>query len=397
MPNPCDLAEESAALGDDVASAILTEDNDEAGPITDTGGNDGVIQNVAETAVLDDGYDERPSIHLTEVAILNDAVSIGVEVSDNLVEVARLSDATQSKLEQEVAETAELGDATASVVGANIVEVATLGDAVSISVSVEDDLVEVAVLSDAAIGVARTHIEETATLNDAVQQSLNAISLISEVAALGDAVLSGAVVSTLVEEVAELGDAVQTLLYATNNLVEQATLDDRVIGGGNAAWTAHVEPWAMSRFENFPWNSMAVIGGALFAAGPEGVYQLTGNDDDGAQIDAQVDHDWLSKTAGKEGEVPNKHLKRPRYLYLEEVRADGEVELNLGYATIEGAVAEAEYPLPEVSATGFVNTRVALGRGIRSQHLRPSIRNVDGADFEYGAGRIVVDSLARNL
>jgi hypothetical protein len=397
MPNPCDLAEESGVLDDVITSTVIDVVAADSATLDD-GHAHAVSSNTVEAAVLDDTVEERATLEVVESATLNDAVQTSSTFETNVVEAARIGDGEMAVLGDNVVEEAELGEAVVQRVESNLVEAAALGDAVAVGGTFATDVVEAATLGDVVRDGVPALVVEEGALGDAVETSCRLADAVVESAALGDGVQVGSTVTTEATEAAVLGDAYADHLSGSNSVVEVGYLDDVALGGGNAAWRTHVEPWAMSRYTNAPWNSMAVIDGVLFAAGPEGVYQLDGADDAGANIEAELVHDWLNWAPDRRGQpAPNHHLKRPRYLYLNEVKADGALAVALGYVTMDGAKSESEYPLPDTAATGFVNIRVPLGRGIRSQHLRPTIRNVDGADFEFGNGRLAVDSLARNL
>lgn len=397
MPIVVDCVEEEGVLDDSYQSGIVDASLD-SGDFGEA--HEHVIEaNTVETGVLDDEVVEFASVEITESAVLDDTYSIGGTFTDNAVEHARIRDHAATILEQLVEEEGVLDDASAEgFVASNTVEAGALDDAVETSGTFSDNAVETGVLGDAVRDGVPAMVADTGVLDDEAGGAQVLSTIVAEAGVLNDAVSVGATVSSNALEEAALSDDYQDHVIASGNAEEVGYLDDAAVGGGNAAWRSHVEPWALSRYSNMPWNSMATIGGALFAAGPEGIYQLEGADDAGADIDAELVHDWLNWSPGRNGEpVADHHLKRPRYLYLEKVRVDGELALALGYVTIEGANSESEYPLPDTTATGFVNIRVPLGRGIRSQHFRPTIRNVGGSDFEFGGGRLVVDSLARNL
>lgn len=397
MPTFCDLAEEYAELGDYVMGVV--PQNIVENGVLDDGYATLVRSTILEAAVLDDAVQQRATYNIIETAVLNDAATSGLSSANDVVETARLGDGYASKLSQNITEAAVLNDGTSSYVVAGIVETAVLNDAAGGAQTLANSAAETAVLNDAMRQGANNNISETAVLNDAVTSSARFADLAVEIAVLDDASTSFASFVSLIEESAVLGDGFEQRMTGSNNAIEVAYVDDYALGGGSAAWRAHLEPLAMSRYENYPWNSMAVIGGALFGAGPEGLFRLDGATDAGVPISASVTHDWLNKVESDKGLREDTNLKRPRYLYLMGVEGAPALVLSLGYVQNDGGRATAEYPLPSLdpSSVGPLNLRVALGRGIRSQHLRPVIRNVDGADFEYDDGEIIVDSLARSI
>lgn len=397
MPSYDDNSADSAVLNDELTStptALFADTsvlNDSLNSLTDT--------TVAETACLNDAVIQITAYQIIESAVLNDAVSVASTFVDLAADSGEFSDAlTLAMLANLVdsVESSQLNDALTSSTVTSIAESGGLADAMTYTLSVDDNLVESGELGDALTSLLADAITDAAALNDAVLQTILAIELILESAVLNDAVSPSAVASSMLVEIAVLGDAVEQTASTSDNILEDALLDDRVTGGGaGGAWLAHLETFAMSRWTNQPWNSMAEIGGRLVGANDDGLYFLDAADDAGSAIEASLEYDWLSAKVGRDGKPAHSpNLKRPRFLYLE--YKGGPLALYLKHVQ-NGSEAEAEYAMPARVANAFINGRVELGRGIRSVYLKPRLTNIAGADFSINSGRLAVDEQERSI
>jgi len=397
MPSYDDNAQEAAVLDDALTSSP-------AGFMADAGALDDALRSTVATTVADDACLNDAVIQVTgylilESAILNDATQVGATAVDTIDDAGRLGDALTLTLLANFSDTissSELNDALVSSTVTSVRESAALGDAMTYALSASNNLVEAGTLNDALRSYLSDSVGDAAVLDDAVTHTLRAIDLVVESAVLDDAVSPSTRAVTLVVDVAVLNDAISQTATTSTKIEEDGLLDDRVTGGGaGGAWTAHLETFAMSRWTNQPWNSLAEVGGRLVGASDDGLYFLDAASDAGAAIEASVQYDWLNAKIGRDGKpVASPQLKRPRYLYLE--HKGGSLALSLGYVQ-DGTEATATYELPAQVANAFVNGRVPLGRGIRSVYLKPRIENVDGGDFSVNGGRLAVDELERSI
>lgn len=390
-----DDAVESAVLNDTVFLRVISQSTADVATLNDDS-TSRIRSNALETAVLNDAVLERWWTKTVESAVLNDAVKVTARLRSNAVEVAILNDALLSVFVDKVVESAVLNDASAmSGVTSLTVEAAVLNDLGDHAQHFRTNAVETAELGDLSPSRISNRVTDSAVLNDAAYTFFAPVDRALEAAVLNDAISGVGHKIDLVLEIAVLNDATSQHLHGSDRVVEVAYISDFARGGEGVAWTADVEPLAMSRYDNFPFNSLAVVNGTLMGAGTEGVFALAGDTDAGAAIQAEIAGDWTDRIQGPKGTEPDPKLKRPRYVYLN-TRVDGVLAFVLGCLE-DGDEVDYSYSLPDITALGFVNNRAPLGRGIRSRYLRPVIRNVSGADFEINDGTVVVDSLARSL
>jgi hypothetical protein len=373
----CDLAVETAVLND--ACSIV-----------------GGESNLVETAVLNDTYSSaNPGIKVVESAVLNDTTTQHGALVNYAIEAAFLNDDFSVNSYNNVVEVAVLNDANSLGVSQVVKESAILNDANTFYAVKSNLVVETAVLND-FIGVHwESKAVEVAVLNDAVSQLNAPTSLAVETAVLNDHAAS--TMFDYLAETAVLNDATTQHFVGYDNAVDLGYLSDAVSGGGaGIAWRTNLDTLPMSRYSNQPWQSMASVNGVVLMADVDGLYVRSGNTDAGVAIGATIEHDLLDKIVGKDGKpVESRKVKRPRFAYLD-YTSSGPLMFSLGHVTGSSEQTQG-YTFPAARATQFSNNRVALGRGIRSRYLRPTIANVAGDDFTLGDGTMIVDELDRSI
>lgn len=395
MPSFRDDAVESAVLNDTVFLRVISQSTSDAAVLNDDS-TSRIGSKAVESAVLNDAVVESWWTKTVESAVMNDAVKATARLRSNAVEVAVLNDALRSSFSNLVVDSAVLNDAAGkSALTSFILDSAILNDLGDHAQRFRTNAIETAELGDLSPSRIANRVTDSAVLNDAVYTAFTAIDRILESAVLNDAISGVGHKTDLILEIAVLNDATTQHLHGVDRVVEVAYISDFARGGEGVAWTADVEPLAMSRYDNFSFNSLAVVNGTLMGARDGGIFKLTGDTDAGVAIQAEIAGDWTDRIQGEKGTEPDPQLKRPRYVYLN-ASVDGVLAFVLGCLE-DGGEVDYSYSLPDITALGFVNNRAPLGRGIRSRYLRPVIRNVSGADFEINDGTVVVDSLARSL
>lgn len=133
-----------------------------------------------------------------------------------------------------------------------------------------------------------------------------------------------------------------------------------------ATWVMNTRNEANSIYDGFEFDSLVTHRGRTFAAGPGGLFELTGDDDNGNPIVASV---LLDKTdfgtsyrKGMEGAYLGGHL--PDGLHVRVVTDDG-----------RSRTYEAK------QTPRLATRRVALGKGLLSRYYQLEITNPEGQDF----------------
>lgn len=137
------------------------------------------------------------------------------------------------------------------------------------------------------------------------------------------------------------------------------------------AWVMNTETTAVSWYSNFQFESVAQAGDRTFAAGPNGLYELTGSTDEGELIEAEVITGLVDFKIAQ--------TKRVDAFYF---GYTSEGQLSLTVETPESGVPAATYSLEQRDASAPRNSRVVPGKGLFGRYWRVTLRNVGGVDFE---------------
>lgn len=143
----------------------------------------------------------------------------------------------------------------------------------------------------------------------------------------------------------------------------------QAIAAAFRAWALNTRHRALTEYDNFGFNSFALFNGKVVAAGPAGVFELSGQDDDaGTDIAASI-------LTGAEdfGTSFNKRVPRIYAGYV----ATGP----LYFRTVVSKDGVRVYLLPYNGQTALQQRRVPVGRGPKSRYWQFGVANKDGADF----------------
>lgn len=129
------------------------------------------------------------------------------------------------------------------------------------------------------------------------------------------------------------------------------------------AWTANVDTWAMSRYQDYSFSELAVINGALYGVSEDGLYQLDANE----PIEAKLVTGQLDLGQGQ--------LVHPLGAYLEYELSGNSKKMEVGVSTTQsGSIETYYYLLPTEKADCLTNGRVLFGRGLRGRHFAFEIK-----------------------
>ena len=129
------------------------------------------------------------------------------------------------------------------------------------------------------------------------------------------------------------------------------------------AWTANVDTWAMSRYQDYGFSELAVINGVLYGVAEDGVHQL----DAKAFIEAKLVTGQLDLGQGQ--------LVHPLGAYLEYELSGNTRKLEIGVSTTQSGTKQTYYyVLPTEKSDDLTNGRVLFGRGLRGRHFAFEIK-----------------------
>ena len=169
-------------------------------------------------------------------------------------------------------------------------------------------------------------------------------------------------------------------------LVLQATgYGVAVAPGANASTIVmHTDTQAITRYNNYPFNSFARFNGVYLGAKDDGIFTLSGADDAGTLIQA----------AARVGitDFSTSHLKRVDRVYVG-YKTTGDMILRV--TTEDKAVRD--YRMSYLGLIGSHTNIVKFGRGLEARYWQFELRNENGADFELDAMEMKPFILKRRL
>lgn len=139
-------------------------------------------------------------------------------------------------------------------------------------------------------------------------------------------------------------------------------------------WVLNADTNAVSQYEWGAFNSFTKFDGAYYGATADGIYELTGDDDDGEAIEAFI----MTGVSDMEIQFDKRVIRG--YIGM---RTDGTVL----FKTVVGNNVTRLYKLKSTN-DAMMSRRLPLGRGVDSYYWQFGLENVNGADFELDGIRL---------
>jgi hypothetical protein len=180
------------------------------------------------------------------------------------------------------------------------------------------------------------------------------------------------VLNTLLPETIEV-EARQDVKQLLSALLTEGVAFRFSFDGGEFAytgWAMNTETFAVSEYESYPFNSFAKIGDAYFGANNKGLYELSGDSDDGTPIEAFARLGLTDFGAETQKRLDSAYLG---------FRVNGEMVLKI--ETEDGT--ERWYKVRGDSERLHRERVHPIGKGLRSVWWQFELANIDGADFEF--------------
>ena len=244
-------------------------------------------------------------------------------------------------------------------------------------------------------------IVATGVLNQTLTQTIRASDVLSyflsgeitDTAIFADTLTTIRIGTELLTDSATVADTQVTIVRVFEELLDSANADNLITFDGSIlnnilvgtavasglpwardyeaiAWILNTESGGLSTYGNCGFTSIVEYGGVLIATSPDGVFALSGDDDIGRLIEAQIRTGFL--------DFGTAHTKRISDIFVG--YTGGELKFDVETYDLPGEVYT--YSMEEREAGAPRNNRVKPGRGLSSRYWRFSIQNVDGADFQ---------------
>lgn len=357
---------------------------------------------LSESATAADTQVAVPSFYaaVREAIRATSSATLQAAYSQALTETAigRVVLAAGKHFEALVAEAITGNVGLALALGTQLIERSQAAD---VPVSLRQLAVDVAeaIVAMASLGVGQTYdFLETASANDLVTPRVTALALILESLTATDTPAAALTLMSVVSEEAEAQDTPTTLAAYLSLITEAVNAgvllklgDDYYVG-----WVLNPEGMptkngpapTVSQYQNYPFNSLARIGSRYYAAGAEGLYELTGSDDAGAPIVGYLKSGKLDF-----GSAMQKRLDSAYFA----VATDGTVRLKV-ITHDDGENLETWYEVVSRDAGEVAeNIRLKIGKGLRSRYWQFELVVEDASHFEMEEMQLIPMMLTRRL
>lgn len=144
------------------------------------------------------------------------------------------------------------------------------------------------------------------------------------------------------------------------------------------AWVMNTESSAVSWYTNWPFTEVAQGSTKTYAVGPEGLYVIGANTDNGGVIRAGIELDYTDFGGYDKAGVPQPNANMHR-LDTVHVGATHATPLQLTVKTHGGNAYTYRSERGATSTTK--NDRFTVGKGLRGRYWKMAIQNTDGGDF----------------
>lgn len=264
-------------------------------------------------------------------------------------------------------------------------------------------------LSDIAVGIIRLLkvISEKIGAEELLSNKVNVIDVVIVTLIANDAIYSDGeliidnvgVSSTLIDVFTAVHNQIESVIFSDGNTsvrtltlvasdtfavddsqsinqILQALIEESFsfVGGLDlngdqyVAYAVNSKTSAATEYTNYNFNSMS---GDL-AANSTGIYSLTGDDDDGVNINASFKTGLM--------DFGNSFMKQIPYAYLG-MSSDGRMILKV-ISVNNGNKKERWYEMRQTNAASG-NTRLKFGKGVKASYWQFELANKNGSDFEF--------------
>lgn len=179
--------------------------------------------------------------------------------------------------------------------------------------------------------------------------------------------------------------SVKALMYAliaSRMGVTSAPLELHATDGLLDVWVVNTESNATTRYEQFDFNSFALIDGQYFGARDDGIYLLEGDTDAGIPIRASINFGKQNFGTSKEKRVPNAYIGTA----------------SSGLLVMKVVVEGSEYLYTARADSADLSTqRFDFGKGLKANFFEFELYNGAGEDFDLESVEFVSVQLSRRI
>ena len=351
----------------------------------------GYFGNIAEALESIDAVDAAFTQNIIELLRAADLITGSTpSITSNLTESVRVRDLIGMGFAVAVIETLEASDIQSPFdLVDHITEALRAHDTLASQQTISATVVLSLLLRDEiALAYQSDHSEALEATDDTTARLRYYIQIVEALAAAERVDLS-LLLNVWVNESIDTADELSGLMIISHSITE-AVFTQGLITLGDSVYTVHVtnaEGAFATSTHDLPFTSYATFQGRVYGAGDGGVYELTGDTDQGQPIDAAIR--WGLSDYG----TPLKKRMDVGYLVFS---ATGVMRLHV-IVTEGGEKREYWYEAQPLTADAPREQRVKIGKGLKSLMYQFELVNVDGADFYADSLRVYPIILSRRV
>lgn len=338
-----------------------------------------IMQAINQTAELDDAVLWKQVANLFERANVKSSAASKAGFTSVVVETGLAENIVSVCFYIGVDEGADATDAISKIytIAEAIIEAAV---SKSTAGSIADFLNAIIIagnIKDAAVFGWYESVSDSAGLGVTQVNSLDAMGKITESAALAAILAQHVSIPILIAEAIEATDAWTVQQHLMNFIEEGGCVAVQLSLGDSdyTAWVLNTKTLGATQYTNFAFNSFAEIAkGVWVGCKRDGLYELTGDDDAGTQIDLEIRTGMMMMGDGKEARVP--------YAYIA-ARTNGSLVMKVVKGEEpDGELHEFWYEVEVRAMTSTRTTRSKLGKGTKAVWWQFALSNVQGSTLE---------------
>lgn len=306
---------------------------------------DAATATVLRGATLTDAIALADLLRAAYDAVLEEAITVNAADSTTAYKLALLAErvlATGLATSYQQAYAAAVSAVAVSALSGSHYFEGALADTVDLT----EDLLAVLVLL--------AGLSDEATFEDTAVPTVRMTAAFADSAALADATAAQATMGQLLE------DAVGVTVALSYG------------GAEYVGFVLNTTNKAASSYTNFPFNSLAHFDGRYFAMADDGLYELTGDTDNGTPIAATLRTGLMN--------FGSQAYKRLPAVYFG-AKTDGTFLFSVIVTSKTGTKQQYQYTMAQKTAAAVREHRLEPGKGLKSVYWQFELETVDGADL----------------
>lgn len=248
-----------------------------------------------------------------------------------------------------------------------VIEALQIADVIAPAILYHFTLSEQLIVADAIAKFLGADASDALTVTDTMAAVAGKGGQIDETITIAETITPMFMLRVIAEETLEIADGNVVQMLFNGELTEAIEVAGMYLGpsGSVTTWAMNTRSAGVTEYQNYAFNSFARLGNKYLGATQDGLYELLGDNDDGASIIATI-RSGFAQWAGT-------HLGSFKAAYLA-VRGDGNFVLKV-------LTADGKTYVYQVTAQSMKTVKVNMGKGLRARYFAFELVST-GQDFD---------------